>query len=98
MKLWYKQSIKIKNAKRAHKKDKKIILENNISVNNDNHKKKITTNEIIKNKTNANIPHLLLLNLIKFIMDKIRKEVKNRKLIICFKDINLLKYPNLRLP
>ena len=29
-------------------------------------------------------------------MDKIRKEVKRRKLIICFKDINLLKYPNLR--
>ena len=88
-KLWYKQAIKIKNAKRAHKKDKKILSESNTSINNDNHKGSI---EI---KTN-NIRHLLLLNLMKFVMDKIRKEVKRRKLIICFKDINLLKYPNLR--
>ena len=77
LKLWYKQSIKIKNAKRAHKKDKKIASGNNTSINN-------------------NMRHLLLLNLMKFIMDKIRKEVKRRKLIICFKDINLLKYPNLK--
>ena len=88
-KLWYKQAIKIKNAKRAHKKDKKILSESNTSINNDNHKGSI------ENKTN-NIRHLLLLNLMKFVMDNIRKEVKRRKLIICFKDINLLKYPNLR--
>ena len=93
-KLWYKQSMKIKNAKRAHKKDKKIVSENNSSINNDNHK--TTTNDIIKNKANTKMRHLLLLNLMKFVMDKIRKEVKRRKLIICFKDINLLKYPNLR--
>ena len=28
-------------------------------------------------------------------MDKIKNEVKRRKLIVCFKNINLKKYPNL---
>jgi len=95
LKLWYKQSIKIKNAKRGHKKDKKNVSENNTSNNNnENHIK--SANEITKNKANISNHHLLLLNLMKFIMDKIRNEVKRRKIIICIKDINSLKYPNLR--
>lgn len=96
LKLWYKQSIKMKNAKRGHKKDKKILSGSNMSFNSNNNNNKSSANIIIGNKKSVNIRHLLLLNLMKFVIDKIKKEVKRRKLIICFKDINLLKYPNLR--
>ena len=52
------------------------------------------------NKKNKDITpknsHVLLCNLMKYVFDKIKKEVKRRKLIVCFKNINMQKYPNLR--
>ena len=48
----------------------------------------------IKNKKKNN--HILLSNLIAYVFDKIKKEIKRRKLIICLKNINKMKYPNLQ--
>ena len=84
LKVWYKQAMTRKNAKRGHKKDKKIISNNN-------------NNMIInKNKKYANNNHILLSNIMSYVFDKIKREIKRRKLIICFKNINTMKYPNLR--
>jgi len=93
LRLWKNQAFLIKNAKRAHKKDKKIESKT-ISKSNssDNSNKKITS----ESQKGEIIHHILLLNLMKYVMEKIRKEIKRRKLIICFKDINTLKYPNLK--
>ena len=40
--------------------------------------------------------HKLLKNLMKYVMNKIKNEIKRRKLIICFKNIITLKYTNLK--
>ena len=69
IRIWFKQAMSLKHAKRAHYKDR--------------FKK-------TKNK------HILLNNINKFVLEKIKQEVKRRKLIICFDIINRAKYPNLR--
>ena len=47
----------------------------------------------IKIYNEKNKKHILYSNLMKYVFDKIKKEVKKRKLIVCFKNINLRKYP-----
>ena len=90
---WINQAFLIKNAKRAHKKDKKIESKTISKSNSSANSNKYTISE---RKKGEFIRHILLLNLMQYVMDKIRKEIKRRKLIICFKDINTLKYPNLK--
>lgn len=83
MRLWKKKTFlqfSLKKQKELIKKDKNFEK----NINNINSKKKIINNN-----------HILLTNLMAYIFDKIKKEVWRRKLIICFKNINLLKYPNL---
>ena len=46
-------------------------------------------------KKNKN-KHILLSNLMAYVFDKIKKEIERRKLITCLKNINKMKYPNLR--
>ena len=90
---WQNQAFLIKNAKRAHKKEKKIESK---TISKSNSSGNSNKNIISESKKSEFTRHILLLNLMQYVMDKIRKEIKRRKLIICFKDINTLKYPNLK--
>ena len=47
-------------------------------------------------KNNINKKHLLFNNINKLVFEKIKQEVKRRKLIVCFNIINTKKYPNLK--
>ena len=69
IRIWLRQAMKLKNAKRTHWKDR------------------------FKNKEKK---HIFLNNINKFVLEKIRQEVKRRKLIVCFNIINSKKYPNLK--
>jgi hypothetical protein len=90
---WKNHTFPIKNEKRAHKKDKKIESK---TISKSNSSGNSNRNIIPESKKGEFTHHILLLNLMRYIMDKIRKEIKRRKLIICIKDINTLKYPNLK--
>ena len=64
------------------------------AINKRNYDK--NSNSFIKEKSKDSadkIRHILYSNLMKYVFDKIKKEVKRRKLIVCFKNINLRKYP-----
>lgn len=69
IRIWLRQAMKLKNAKRTHWKDR------------------------FKNKEKK---HILLNGINKFVLDKIKQEVKRRKLIVSFNIINTKKYPNLK--
>ena len=69
IRIWLRQALKLKNAKRTHWKDR------------------------FKNKEKK---HILLNNINKFVMEKIKQEVKRRKLIVSFNIINSKKYTNLK--
>ena len=69
IRIWLRQAMKLKNAKRTHWKDR------------------------FKNKEKK---HILLKGINKFVLDKIKQEVKRRKLIVSFNIINTKKYPNLK--
>ena len=90
---WKNQTFLNKNAKREHKKDKKIESK---AISKSNSSRNSNKNIIHGSKKGEFTHHILLLNLMKYVLDKIRKEIKRRKIIICFKDINTLKYPNLK--
>jgi len=90
---WQNQAFLIKNAKRAHKKYKNIESK---TISKSNSSGNSNKNIISESKKSEFTRHILLLNLMQYVMDKIRKEIKRRKLIICYKDINTLKYPNLK--
>ena len=92
-KHWKNQAFLIKNSKRGHKKEKKIESK---TISKSNSSGNSNKNIISESKKSEFSHHILLLNLMQYVMDKIRKEIKRRKLIICFKDINTLKYPNLK--
>ena len=64
------------------------------AINKRNYDK--NSNSFIKEKSKDSADknrHILYSNLMKYVFDKIKKEVKRRKLIVCFKNINLRKYP-----
>ena len=69
IRIWLRQALKLKNAKRTHWKDR------------------------FKNKEKK---HILLNNINKFVMEKIKQEVKRRKIIVSFNIINSKKYTNLK--
>ena len=70
---------------------KQIITFGNIK----NEGKKKEANNESNNKIN-NKKHILLSNIMIYVLDKIKKEIENRSLIKCVKNINKNKYPNLR--
>ena len=80
----------LKNGNKKIQLPKVLLNAKDKGNNNINKEKNKQMKPIIKNK------HILLNNIMKYVFDNIKKEVKRRKLIICFKIINTMKYPNLR--
>lgn len=81
---------------KEHNDNNNNTLENNINIKNNSNQNdnKNLKNLSINDKYNK-LVYSIRYHINKYILDKIKNEVKRRKLIVCFKNINLKKYPNL---